>query len=268
MIKQLFQRWKLQPSAPDAEFADGRHAQASADLPSPPASPSSARPPLREAATSEAPASQAASAMGQLLKLSIQQLSDQRNQLDQQCQQTERQMEGLHIDRRGLATRYARARLEGKPMEMQAVERQLIRLKARGHMAQALHAYQLKQLDLLDRLQALREDADLRRQVMQGALQGHSLKDIADMVSLYQAAVDADDQATRDLTDGMDLHAEEEARKQDHAQAEARAELMGLTEGLVQQAAHAQLQPLEQAADELEARVKSRGRKTPPEAAN
>lgn len=197
----------------------------------------------------------------------MQRLNDQRSALDRQRRHTEQQLEGLDADRRGLLTRYARARLQGKPLELRTLERLHQRLRARERMVQTLHADQSRYLDLLDRVQALREDADVRHRVTQGALQGLGPQALEAMVGNYLAAQQAHRLDTQRVIDGMDVLAEDEALKQAHALEDARAELMRLSEPLVQAGARAQMQPLEAATAELEAQVRARSVDNPPQAA-
>lgn len=257
MIKTLLQRWLAQPwplpsthvAAASAAAGDGTAATAT-PAHQPAASPGTATPGAPQG----------------LESLSLQQLNEQRNALDRQRRHTEVQLEGLDADRRGLLTRYARARLQGKPHELRTLERLHQRLRARERTVQTLHADQSRYLDLLDRVQALREDADVRDRVMQGALHGRSPQQLEAMVGGYLATQQADRLGTQRLIDGMDVQAEDEALKQAHALEDDRAELMRLTEPLVQASAHAQLQPLEAAADELEAQVRARSAHNPPQA--
>ena len=197
---------------------------------------------------------------GTLIDLPLASLQVQRQALDNQQRGTFEDLQGFQADSQGIVARYATARVNGRPTELQALERVYTNVKTRLRAAELRHADQLSLLTLTDRVCALREDLQAREGLQQSALAGMGIEQLRQMLGDELAKLLQNRQQVQDVLDDMDVHDDDAQLQAQSAMVPVRDELMALTEREVHQAIDAQLAPLADVAAELDQRMAVRAR--------
>lgn len=185
-------------------------------------------------------------------------LNAQRQRLDCQQRETFNELEGLQADSQGIVARYARARLRGRPTELQALERNYDNLETRLRNTELRHADQLRLLKLLDRVCALHEDARARESLSLATLGGQTLENLESMLCQELAAMVGDRKKVIDLLDEI-ASVDQDVEFQAVAEMRpVRERLMALTEADVKQGLNETLDPLDSLANRMEQRLTER----------
>ena len=165
---------------------------------------------------------------------------------------TSHRIRRLEIDIRGIVSRHAHARANGRSSEKAALIRIFKGLKSRLDAARLFDATLLKKQELIETVVATREYAALRQSLEAGWLAGDKLLELRNMLDVSQAGNQHDLNLTVGLLEDCGRNTEDAVLQLQAEERDIEAELCALSETEYQEQVQALMEPLEDMAQQVE----------------